>query len=195
MELTNEEMQRAMEFIIQQQAQYGARIERDESRLARLEEYFQVLVELARGADERYDTMGESMATLSHTMNELVRRTITSGERLDQDTARFERDEARLAGVEESITMLAELARRADERQDTMGETMATLSHTMNELALSLRMVLEVQSQTDARVTELARRTDERSDQDAARVERDAAQLARLEESFTMLVELAHRHG
>ena len=80
--MTNEEMHRAMEFIIQQQAQYAARIDRDESRLARLEEYFQMLVELARGADERQDVMDESIATLSHTMNELVRRTITDEGRI-----------------------------------------------------------------------------------------------------------------
>jgi len=33
-----------------------------------------------------------------------------------------------------------------------------------------------------------------RLDQDAARFERDESRLARLEESFAILVELAHRH-
>ena len=107
--MTNEEMHRAMEFIIQQQAQYAARFERDEAqyaarferdeaRLARLEESFTMLVELARGADERQDTIGETMATLSHTMNELVQRMIT--------------DESRLARLEESFAMLVELAHK-----------------------------------------------------------------------------------
>ena len=98
LELTGEEMQRAIEFILQQQAQYAARFERDESRLARLEESFKLLVDLARGADERQDKMGETMAALSHTMNELVQRTIT--------------DEARLARLEESFTMLVKLAHK-----------------------------------------------------------------------------------
>jgi len=57
-----------------------------------------MLVELARGTDERLDTMGETMAMLSHTMNELVQRTIT--------------DESRLARLEDSFTMLVELAHR-----------------------------------------------------------------------------------
>ena len=105
--MTDEEIQRAIEFVIQQQAQYVARLERDEVRLARLEEFFTLLVELARGADERLDTMGETMATLSRTMNELAQRTFT--------------DESRLARLEESFALLAELARRTDERLDAMG--------------------------------------------------------------------------
>jgi hypothetical protein len=96
--LANEEIQRAIEFIVQQQAQYVVRLERDEVRLARLEESFKMLVELARGADERQDTMGETMATLSHTLNELVQRTVT--------------DEVRLARLEDSFAMLVELAHK-----------------------------------------------------------------------------------
>ncbi|MEK6287126.1 MAG: hypothetical protein AABO57_15405 [Acidobacteriota bacterium] len=100
--MADEEIQRAIEFILQQQAQqqaeYAARLERDESRLARLEESFTTLVELARRADERQDTMGETMATPSHTMNELLQRTLT--------------DESRLASLEESFKMLVELAQK-----------------------------------------------------------------------------------
>jgi chromosome segregation ATPase len=179
--MADEEIQRAIEFIVQQQAQYAARFEKDESRLAKLEESFRMLVELARGADERQDTMGETIATLSHTMNELVQRTIT--------------DESRLARLEDSLKMLVELARGTDERSDTLDRTMLTLSHSMNELAQRMITLAEVQGQTDARVTEFARDTDERLDQDAARFEREESRLARLEESFTMLVELAHKHG
>ena len=96
--MPNEEIQRAMEFLVQHQAQYVARLERDELRLARLEESFKMLVELARGADERQDTMGETMATLSHTLNELVQRTVS--------------DEVRLARLEDSFAMLVELAHK-----------------------------------------------------------------------------------
>jgi len=119
--MADDEIQRGIEFLVQQQAKYDARLEKDESRLASLEEYFKMLVELARGMDERQDTMGETTATLSRTINDLVQRTIT--------------DEVRLASLEESFNLLVELARRTDERLDAMGETMATLSHTMNELA------------------------------------------------------------
>ena len=111
-ELADEEIQRAMEFMIQHQAQYTARLERDEARLARLEESFTLLVELARVADERQDTrdarqdmmderqntMLETMATLSQAMNDLVKRTIT--------------DEMRIVRLEDALTRLAELAHK-----------------------------------------------------------------------------------
>ena len=111
--MADEEIQRAIEFIVQQQAKYAARLEKDAPRLAMLEESFKMLVELARGADERLDQ---------------------NAARLDQDAARLERDESRLARLEESFAILVELARATDERLDTLGETTATLSHTINEL-------------------------------------------------------------
>ena len=98
--MTDEEIQRAKEFLIQQQAQYVARLERDETRLAKLEESFTLLVELARATDERLDTMSETNATLSQTLNALVQRTMS--------------DEVRLARLEESFTALAELAHKHD---------------------------------------------------------------------------------
>lgn len=98
LKLTNEEMHRAMEFIIQQQAQYEARLEKDAPRLASLEESFKMLVELVRRAKERPDRTGKTRATLSHTLNELKQRTITH--------------ESRLASLEEAFKVLAELAHK-----------------------------------------------------------------------------------
>lgn len=69
-------MQRAMDFIAQQQAKYAGRLEKDEPRLAGLEESFKLLVELARRAHERRDTM----ATLRHNMNELAQSMIRLAE-------------------------------------------------------------------------------------------------------------------
>jgi len=45
--MADEEIQRAIEFIVQQQAKYAARLEKDAPRLAMLEESFKMLVELA----------------------------------------------------------------------------------------------------------------------------------------------------
>jgi len=176
-ELANEEIQRAIEFIVQQQAQYVARLERDEVRLARLEESFKLLVELARGADERQDTMGETMATLSNTMNDLVQTTITLKEAQRQADA-----------------ILTEFARASNDRLVTVERTMTTLSQTMNELAQSMTRLTESQNKTDASLAELARGADARANQYAARFERDESRLARHEESFNMLVQLAHKH-
>lgn len=119
--MADDEIQRGIEFLVQQQAKYDARLEKDESRLAELQESFKTLVELARVADERQDTLGDTMATLSRTMNELVQRSIT--------------DEVRRASLEESFKLLVELARGMDERLDILDRTMLTLSHSMNELA------------------------------------------------------------
>ena len=62
--MTNEEMQRTMEFIVEQQAQFAANIQRlqeerirDTPRITRLEESFQLLVRLAENSDLRMDRL------------------------------------------------------------------------------------------------------------------------------------------
>src|SRR5437867_12902014 len=126
--------------MIQQQAKYAARLEKDEQRFARLEESFTILVELVRGTDERLDQdaarfeRDESrLARLEESFKMLVELARGADERLDQNAARLERDESRLARLEESFTMVVELARGMDERLKTLCETTATLSHTITE--------------------------------------------------------------
>ena len=70
--MNNEEIQKTMEFILEQQAQFVANIQklqeermRDDSRLRRLEESFQLLVQLAQSTDTRLDTLETNMATLA----------------------------------------------------------------------------------------------------------------------------------
>ena|SRR5689334_24526615 len=60
--MTNEDRQRTMDFILQQQAKFAASIERleeerirDRPRLARLEESFQTVVELLKIQESRLD--------------------------------------------------------------------------------------------------------------------------------------------
>jgi DNA repair ATPase RecN len=60
--MTNEEIQRTMEFILEQQAQFAVNVQRlqeehlrDGPRLDRLEESFQLLVQLAQNTDSRLD--------------------------------------------------------------------------------------------------------------------------------------------
>lgn len=57
--MTNEEIQRTMEFILAGQARFDARMEKDEARIARLEEAFVTLVEIARITDQRQDKTGQ----------------------------------------------------------------------------------------------------------------------------------------
>jgi histone deacetylase complex regulatory component SIN3 len=70
--MTNEEMQKTMEFIIEQQAQFAANIQklqeermRDDSRIKRLEESFQLLVQLAQSTDTRLGTLESNMTALA----------------------------------------------------------------------------------------------------------------------------------
>ena len=70
--MNNEEIQKTMEFILEQQAQFAANIQklheermRDDSRIKRLEESFQLLVQLAQSTDTRLDTLETNMATLA----------------------------------------------------------------------------------------------------------------------------------
>jgi chromosome segregation ATPase len=70
--MTNEEMQKTMKFILEQQAQFAANIQklqeermRDNSRIKRLEESFQLLVQLAQSTDTRLGTLESNMATLA----------------------------------------------------------------------------------------------------------------------------------
>lgn len=73
--MTNEEIQKTMEFILEQQAQFAANIQRlqeerlsDGPRLARLEESFQLLVHLAQTTDSRLDILDSNVAALQSNM-------------------------------------------------------------------------------------------------------------------------------
>jgi hypothetical protein len=76
--MTNEEMHRTMEFIVEQQAQFAANIQRlqeerirDNPRLTRLEESFQLLVQLAQTTDIRLDRLESTTFTLESTTSTL----------------------------------------------------------------------------------------------------------------------------
>jgi len=93
--MTNEEIQRTMEFILGQQAQFAANIQllqeeriRDSPRLTRLEESFQLLVRVAESTDTRLD-------------------------RLESNTSAVE---ANMAGLEASMAALVAAQTHTDER-------------------------------------------------------------------------------
>ncbi len=97
--MTNEEMQRTMEFILEQQAQYAARMQRDESRLTRLEDAFVMLVQMAKLTDERLDGLVENMTLLAQAQG---------------------RADARLAELTEKMTELADAQMHTDERLNAL---------------------------------------------------------------------------
>jgi chromosome segregation ATPase len=87
--MTNEEIQKTMEFILEQQAQFAVNIQRlqedrlrDNPRLTRLEESFQLLVQLAQTTDTRLDTLESNMSTLETNMAALAAAQTHTDERL-----------------------------------------------------------------------------------------------------------------
>jgi hypothetical protein len=65
--MTNEEIEKTMQFILEQQAQFASNFQkmeearlRDATRITRLEDSFQLLVQLAESHDERLVTLTEA---------------------------------------------------------------------------------------------------------------------------------------
>ncbi len=109
--MTNEEMQRRMEFIVEQQAQFAANIQRlqeervrDTPRITRLEDSFQLLVRLAENSDLRMDRFESTTTTLESTTKAL-----------DSTTAALAANMATLAAAQthtdERLTALIEIVR------------------------------------------------------------------------------------
>jgi phage shock protein A len=76
--MTNEEMHRTMEFIVEQRAQFAANIQRlqeerirDNPRITRWEESFQLLVQLAQTTDIRLERLESTTFTLESTTSTL----------------------------------------------------------------------------------------------------------------------------
>ena len=93
--MNNEEIQRTMEFILAQQAQFAANIQqlqeeriRDTPRFTRLEDSFQLLVRLAENTDLRLD-------------------------RVDSNSSKFE---IKMSALEANMAALAEAQTHTDER-------------------------------------------------------------------------------
>ena len=125
--MSNEEIRKIMEFLIEHQAQFVARVEKNEARLTRLEDAFVTLVELARIADERLDRADERMNKVD--------------ERMDR--------------AENTLVTLVELARIADERIDTFDEKMAVILEAQARTDAKLAEIAEAQVHTDERLNAL----------------------------------------
>ena len=76
--MTNEEIQKTMEFILEQQAQFAVNIQRlqeeqlrESPRVVRLEDSFQLLVQLAETTHTRLDTLESNMVQVGANMVKL----------------------------------------------------------------------------------------------------------------------------
>ncbi|HYX72992.1 MAG TPA: hypothetical protein VE732_09480 [Nitrososphaera sp.] len=79
--MTNEEIEKTMQFILQQQAEFTSNFqkieearERDSARIKQLEESFRLLVQLARNHDERLVSLAEAQLRTSEQLAETDER-------------------------------------------------------------------------------------------------------------------------
>ncbi len=112
--MSEEEMQRKMEFIVETLANAALRIDkvaetqaRDTARIARLEASFVMLTELARSADERADQTERRVAGLEESFSILTELARSADERAD-------RTEYRVAGLEEAYVNIAKMVERIE---------------------------------------------------------------------------------
>lgn len=116
--MTNGEMQRTMEFIVEQQARFATNIQRlqeerirDTPRLARLEESFQLLVKVAENTDHRLDRLDSTAAALESTATALESTTAA----LESSNATLVANMAALATAQthtdERLTVLIDIVR------------------------------------------------------------------------------------
>lgn len=118
--MTGDEMERTMQFILEQQAQFMANIQilqeqraRDAERLARSERAFVQLTELAVNANERMNEQDarnherrardtERLSRLEQAFVQLTELAVNANERMNEH-------DARLAPIEEAVVMLTRL--------------------------------------------------------------------------------------
>lgn len=110
--MTNEELEKTMQFIVEQQAQFSANFQRmeearekDSPRIARLEESFQLLVQLAESHDERLVALAEAQLRTSEQIAAINERTAEINERTAETDERLN---ALIAVVERYISRRGE---------------------------------------------------------------------------------------
>jgi vacuolar-type H+-ATPase subunit I/STV1 len=88
--MTNEELEKRVEFIIEHQAQLTAKVEelasiqsQSEIRLRRVEESFVLLVQLAKIMDSRLDTLTQNVDALTEKVTALTDAQKNTDERLN----------------------------------------------------------------------------------------------------------------
>lgn len=147
--MTDDEMQRKMDFILEMQAQLAANEEKDRERLARVEEAFRTLAELERTSQKRLEAM--ELRT-----SEWAERT----EAMDLRTSEWaERTEAMELRAREWAERTDEFAKRTREwaeftegRMDRFDEKLAQLIEAQTSTQATLRELAAAQTHTDDRL-------------------------------------------
>ena len=132
--MNNEETERTMQFILQQQAQSTVKVDqiaekvdkladaqlKHEARTGRLEESYLILVQLAQSTDERLDEAARTMSEFSDKMDEVSYNLSEVSGKMNALTDAQLKHEARTGRLEESFLILVQLAQSTDERLDNV---------------------------------------------------------------------------
>lgn len=104
--MTNEEIQRTMEFILGQQAQFASNFQRqeeervrDSARIKRLEEAFQLVAQLAQATETRLDRLETSSTNLETSSSNLEIRTSNLDARMEELAAAQAHADERLSAL------------------------------------------------------------------------------------------------
>ena len=195
--MTNEEIQRTMEFILAGQARFDARMEKDEARTIRLEGAFVTLVEIARITDDRQDKTDQSVGTFDEKLSALADAQILSEAKLGgvaeaqaRFDARMEKDEARIARLDDAFVTLVEIARITDERQDKTDQRVDTLAR----LEEAFVTVVEIARIAELRQDKTDQRVDSFDDRIEAMMSLTDAKLAELAQRLKALIDVVERY-
>src|ERR687883_229456 len=96
--MTNEEIEKTMQFILEQQAQFASNFQKmeearesDSARIRQLEESFRLLVQLARSHDERLVSLAEAQIRTTEVQIRTSEQLAETDERLNSLIAVVER--------------------------------------------------------------------------------------------------------
>lgn len=167
--MTNEEIQRTIELILEHQARFAARMEEDKSRAARLEESLMrldealvTLVEIARITDERQDDTDAHvdlsdgrLSRLEDAFATLVELSRIADERQNETDARVDTCDGRLSKLEDAFVTLVELSKIADERLDKAVQRNDKIEQRVDKFDEKMTALAEAQLHSELRTARL----------------------------------------
>jgi len=164
--MTNEEMKRALEFLVKNQASFDDRLEQTNQQIAETNRQLQVYAETQTEFIQIVTRTLEAQAEINASFRVAIARIDERGNKTDERLDRLAEMNAR---TDERLDRLAEVNARTDERLERMAEVNARTDARLDRMA-------EMNAQTDARLDRMAEmnaQTDARLDRLAATVERN----------------------
>ncbi|MGB7923336.1 MAG: hypothetical protein WCF57_08830 [Pyrinomonadaceae bacterium] len=153
--MTNEEMERMVQFILEQQAQSTVKVDRItekidklaaaqlryDARTARLEESFLILVQLAQSTDERLDEVDRKMSDVSDKMSDVSDKMSDVGDKMSD--------------VGDKMSSVSNKMNEVGNKMSEVGNKMNDVSDKMSEVSDKLNVLTDAQIRTDENIKNL----------------------------------------